>query len=680
EHASARIERGGAEPVAAFPTALLDAASMAPADFYKGCQARGLIYGPAFQGISSLYVSKDAALGEVRLPDSCRATPTDLHAALWDAALQVSLALCPGGETVVPTAVARVAVLGSLEGAHSALWSYVERRDETRFDLTFYDAERKPLLCMAGLTLEKLSTKQEVAVDLQRVHQLRFQKAERPTTREAVQWLVVGEPTEAAALSSALSAQGASSTLVPGFAASALAWQERLRRGGEVKAIAFVAPLDASTAQHRDALLSLAGLVSACGKLPAPPRLAVITHAAQAVLEDEPVVAGGGLYWGFTRVLRREHAELSPVLIDLGQGAVAQCAAELIASDGEDQVALRGDARFVARLVRGEVEQPAERAPWSVPAQPFQLKAVRPGFWDGLEFRPLARLTPAAGEVEVEVASAALNFIDVMKAMGTYPGVEGRAAMLGGELAGRVVAVGEGVTELRVGDRVAGCAFGAFASHVTLRAEHVKQTPRWLSDEQAAALPLVMMTAWYGLKDLAQLTRGESVLIHSATGGLGLAAIQVAKLCGAQVIATAGSEDKRRYLRELGIEHVFDSRSLAWAEQVRRVTGGRGVDVVLNSLTGAAIRLGLDVLAEDGRFIEVGKKDIYGGRSLSLEAFKKGISFAAVDLAGLMERRPVRFAKLFADVWAALSAEQLAPLPVIPYAFGSAAEALRAMS
>ncbi|WP_462186517.1 zinc-binding dehydrogenase, partial [Frankia sp. CcWB2] len=201
-----------------------------------------------------------------------------------------------------------------------------------------------------------------------------------------------------------------------------------------------------------------------------------------------------------------------------------------------------------------------------------------------------------------------------------------------------------------------------------------------MDDVHAAGLPLVMLTAWYGLYDLARLGPDETVLIHSAAGGLGLAAVAVARTLGARVLATAGSEDKRRYLRELGIADVFDSRDLSWADGVRAATGGRGVDVVLNSLTGAAIPLGLDVLAEDGRFVEVGKKDIYGERTISLGAFRKSISLASVDLAGLMSRRPRRFARLFAELWDRVVAGDLAPLPVTTYPFAEVAEALRTMA
>jgi phthiocerol/phenolphthiocerol synthesis type-I polyketide synthase C len=233
---------------------------------------------------------------------------------------------------------------------------------------------------------------------------------------------------------------------------------------------------------------------------------------------------------------------------------------------------------------------------------------------------------------------------------------------------------------MRVGDRVVACAPGSFASHVTVRADHAQHIPRDLDDVAAAGLPLVLTTAWYALHDLARLAPGETVLIHAAAGGLGLAAIQVARRLGARVIATAGSEHKRAFLRASGIADVLDSRDLAWVDGVRTATAGRGVDAVLNSLSGAAIACGLDALAEDGRFIEVGKHDIYRGGSLDLAAFQKRITVAAVDLAGLIERRPERFARLLATAWGHVSSAAIRPLPATVVPFAEAADALRVMA
>jgi phthiocerol/phenolphthiocerol synthesis type-I polyketide synthase C len=698
EHASGRFERAKQPPeVSLFPARMCDGTPLDGADFYQGCAARGLNYGPAFQGVQRIYVEGDRALGEVKLSDACAASlrAHGLHPALWDGALQVSLALCAGGHTVVPTGVARVVWLDAMETPVRALWVHALRNAADRFDLVLYGEQRQPLMLLEGLTLETLASSEAPAED-ERVHRLAFVEAARGAARPAHGPFVICGADEdgAQALAQDLITQGRS-TFRAHYEVSSedpqpAAWFGRaltdtLRTAGDAATVVFAAPRAQDGAAQRRGLSALTALVRACGTLATPPRLFVVSANAQRVRAEDVPAADTGVYWGFTRVLRREHPELSPVVVDIDPfdpSWPAACAAELCATDDDDQVVLRGERRFVGRLVRGTGTQEQERETrvWTGPVQPFRLVSRKAGTFDALEYRPLERDAPAAHEVEIEVSAAALNFIDVMKAMGTYPGVDGRAAQLGGECAGRVVRVGASVSALRPGDRVVACQFGAFASHLTLRADHVQRVPKGLSDEQAAALPLVMLTAWYGLNDLARLRPGESVLIHSATGGLGLAALQVAKLLGARVLATAGSAEKRSWLRAQGVEHVFDSRDSAWADGVLAATCDKGVDVVLNSLTGAAIQLGLDVLAEDGRFIEVGKKDIYGGRNLRLDAFKKGISLAAVDLAGLMERRPERFAELFEALWSRVARGELAALPTLPYAFADAAEALREMS
>ncbi|ATQ70967.1 MULTISPECIES: type I polyketide synthase [Methylosinus] len=683
EHSTARVEQR-ARPVEAraFPAHLLEQAPRDAEAFYRACAARGLNYGPAFQGVQRIFASETEALGELRLPQSCRAGARahGLHPALLDAALQVSLALCESEEAVVPTQIRRLTLFVDPQEPATALWAHAIRRDADHYDLAFFADDETPFALLEGLALEALAAGDPASGDAERLHRLRFVAQPRSEAQAAPAgaWIVCG--------ANADGAQQLHDALAIARARVRAATPDSISAADELTGVVYVAPRAASglDAQKRG-LLALTTLARACSERASPPRLVVVTADAQAVVAEDRPDPGAALFWGFTRVLRREQPELQALVLDVASTDARwaeACAAEILAGGDEDQAALRGDTRFVGRLTRGDDERasPLDAYPWQGPAQPFRLAAARPGFWDRLEYRPLRRETPGPGEIEIEVAVASLNFIDVMKAMGTYPGVEGRAALLGGECAGRVVAVGPGVSYLAPGDRVAACAFGSFASHVTTRADHAQKIPDVISNEVAAALPLVMATAWYALVDLADLAEGESVLIHSATGGLGLAAIEVARARGARILATAGSEEKRSRLARLGIADVFDSRDLSWAEGVRAATAGRGVDVVLNSLAGAAIPLGLDALAEDGRFIEVGKKDIYSGRAISLSAFKKGISVSAVDLAGLMERRPERFARLFADVWARIVAGALTPPPVKAYAFADAAEALREMA
>ncbi|WP_405853292.1 type I polyketide synthase [Streptomyces sp. NBC_00090] len=692
-HATARVGGDTDPDLPDFPGRPADAREVEPDAFYAACGERGLNYGPAFRGLRSLHLGEGAALAEVRLPDRCLAgvRPGELHPALWDAALQVTLALLPGDATVVPTAVRRVDYALPRDAQVSALLSYAVRNDDDTFDLVCYDEDARPLLRMAGLAFQTIETATAEGVDPARLHRFAFLPAEETPEapdRAAGHWVVCDASGHGDRLAAALTAAGATVDVLPAEGTDPAAALRGSEHPADTAGLVFLAPgADRGLDAQRAGLLTLAGTVGAVTALPVPPRTFVVTDGAQSVPADATPDAapdpGAALYWGFGRVLRREHPELAATLLDVrttADGWAEECARQLLVADAEDQVVLRGTDRHVGRVVRGEEQGDGVAAPWAGPAQPFRLSPDGTGLWEGLAFRPYTRTAPAPGQVEVEVTAAALNFIDVMKAMGTYPDTSAGAGLIGGECAGVVAAVGPGVTGLAVGDRVVACGFGAVASHLTVPAGHVRPVPAELTDAEAAGLPLVTATAWYALAEQAGLEAGETVLIHSAAGGLGLAAVGVAKALGATVIATAGTESKRAGLRALGIDHVFDSRDLSWAEDVAWVTGGRGVDVVLNSLSGAAIDLGLAALAEDGRFVEVGKRDIYASRTISLRDFAKGISFSAVDVAGLITRRPERFARLLDTVWQRVTDGTLPPLPVTPYAFDRAAEVLRTMA
>jgi len=265
------------------------------------------------------------------------------------------------------------------------------------------------------------------------------------------------------------------------------------------------------------------------------------------------------------------------------------------------------------------------------------------------------------------VHAVGLNFKDVMIAMGLLPdealegGYTGKA--LGMECAGEIVAVGEGVEGLKVGDAVMTAAPGALRTNLTVDARFVIRKPDHISFEEAATIPITFLTAHYSLHHLGRMQAGERVLIHAAAGGVGLAAIQLAQRAGAEVLATAGTPAKRDLLRALGIKHVMDSRTLAFANEVMEFTGGRGVDIVLNSLSGEAIPKSLSVLSPYGRFIEIGKRDIYEDSKLGLRPFRNNLSLFAVDLDKLCAQRPELVRSFLHDVMQGFEDGSLHPLP-----------------
>ncbi len=264
--------------------------------------------------------------------------------------------------------------------------------------------------------------------------------------------------------------------------------------------------------------------------------------------------------------------------------------------------------------------------------------------------------------------------------MGLYPGLPPGPVPLGSECSGTVVAVGEGVGHVAIGQPVMALAAGCFGRFVTTSAELVAPKPALLAFEEAATMPVAFMTVVYSLRHLARLRRGERILIHAAAGGVGLAAIRFAQRMGAEVFATAGSPEKRALLAGLGVQHVMDSRSAAFADQVMSATNGQGVDVVVNSLAGDLMLKSLELVSPYGRFLELGKRDLYSNRQVGLWPLRKGVSYFAVDLAGLAEARPSEFAELWREVTGEIASGIWKPLQHLSFPVSAAVDAFRWMA
>ena len=335
---------------------------------------------------------------------------------------------------------------------------------------------------------------------------------------------------------------------------------------------------------------------------------------------------------GLLRVILNEYPNLSGRGIDLAPEASASDQSllwsELLREDAEREVAFRGEARYVQRLARGRSTQEE----WIDPAVPLRLESRERGHLDTLRFMPFALPACGPGEVLIEVKAAGMNFRDVLKALALYPGEAPDARIFGDEVAGVVKAVGARVDHVAPGDRVFGLAVFGLASSTVARGGDVRRIPGGLSFEQAATLPVVFMTAWHALQNVARMRKGERILVHAGAGGVGMAAVQIAHYLGAEVIATAGNPTKRSLLETLGVKYVIDSRRADFADAVLELTGRRGVDVVLNALAAEAIPMGLSCLAEFGRFIEIGKRDIYQNARIPLWPLRRNASFHVVAM------------------------------------------------
>jgi acyl transferase domain-containing protein/acyl carrier protein len=437
------------------------------------------------------------------------------------------------------------------------------------------------------------------------------------------------------------------------------------------------------TAEFVEALLDDVRALSA--KPGAKRRLWVVTRGgalASGLPQTHPASPGQAALWGSARVVMNEHPELGTRLIDLADDdgpadVIARLADELLHPDETDEIVLSDAARHGLTLRADSNEghhQDGSR---------FRLDFKVPGQLRNLAWVPDRESALAPDEIEIGVRTTGLNFRDVMYAMGLLPDEaveEGFAgASLGLECAGTITRVGVGVKDLAPGDAVMGFGRACFASHVTTRADAVTPIPPGWSFEEAATVPTAFFTAFYALAHLARVRPGELVLIHGAAGGVGLAAIQVARHLGARIIATAGSEEKRRVAELMGAERVFDSRSLSFADDIRTATAGSGVDVVLNSLSGDAMRRSIELLRPFGRFLELGKRDFYENTSLGLRPLKDNISYFAIDADRLLVAQPELAARLMREVMALFRDGRASPLPFRCFSADRAIDAFRAM-
>jgi phthiocerol/phenolphthiocerol synthesis type-I polyketide synthase C len=400
----------------------------------------------------------------------------------------------------------------------------------------------------------------------------------------------------------------------------------------------------------------------------------------------------GAALWGLTRVAMQECEDLPIRWIDLAdpapcEASAATLARELLEPDDEDEVLLTAEGRYALRL-SSEIEPPSAAPAPGVPLVPARLDFSTPGSFRHLEWRPLPTADAEAGsdlaadEVEIDVRAAGLNFRDVMYAMGLLPeeaiedGFCGPA--LGMEVAGVVRRAGADAGVLP-GDEVIAVAPAALAQRVRTRAFGVARKPESWSFAAAATVPTAFFTVYYALTELARLQPGERLLIHGAAGGVGIAAIQVARHLGAEVFATAGTADKRELVRLLGADRVFDSRSLRFADEVLQATAGAGVDVVLNSLAGEAMRRNIRLLRPFGRMVELGKRDFYENTRLALRPFRNNIAYFAFDADQLMARRPEAARRVFAELMALFAAGNLHPLPYRTFCASNIEAAFRQM-
>lgn len=356
----------------------------------------------------------------------------------------------------------------------------------------------------------------------------------------------------------------------------------------------------------------------------------------------------------------------------------------------DHEFASRGSLVYVPRVERVQSVDSALRTyeakgepqpvPFTTCGRPLKLTIKTPGLLDTFRWVEDELYYTELQEdwIEVQVKAVGLNFKDVLVALGSL-----NERKLGVDAAGVVTRVGKAVTGLKPGDRVMTATCDAFATYVRFPAAGAIVMPENMSFEDAASMPLVFLTAYYALVTAGGLTKGETILIHAAAGGVGQAAIILAQQIGAEVFATTGSDEKKQLVHEqYGIpeDHIFSSRDTSFAKGVMRATNGKGVDVVLNSLAGEALRVSWHCLAKFGRFLEIGKADLFANTGLDMKPFLDNKSYIGVNLLDFENNPTPRAVKLWSDVAELIQDGSLKPVaPILQFTMADVEKAFRFM-
>ncbi|MFE9466670.1 SDR family NAD(P)-dependent oxidoreductase [Streptomyces virginiae] len=680
----------GGEPAGVWPPRDAEPVPGPVADLYSLLGAKGLVYGPVFRGVRAVWRRGQEVFAEVALPAGAGPAPDGygLHPALLDAALHpIALGdLIDGadgpegggddGRTFLPYAWSRVRTHG---GTGRVLRVRLAPAGANAVGIEVADASGRPVASIGSLVLRPLpaGALASAAEPGDGLLLPTWQELpELPPAPATHRWTLLGAYDREHELG------------LGGALSDTAALTEALDAGAEAPALLLLpCPLpgagagapDTGAAAVRTALhavLDTVKLLVADERL-AGTRLAVLTRGAVTLGGEQlPGELSHRAVWGLLRSAQAEHPDRFTVLDEDGTPASCRAVATALAT-GEPQLALRGGAAYRPSLT-AEAAEPLLTAPADTPH--WHLDYVAKGTFANLALKPWpeAAAPLEEGQVRVRMRVAGLNFRDVLLSLGVIPAsVDGHAggSGQGGEGAGTVLEVGPGVTDLKPGDRVMGLFYGIGPTSVTDR-RFVSRIPEGWSFRQAAAVPVTYLTAYYGLVDLADLRAGESVLVHAGAGGVGTAALQIARHLGAEVYATA-SPAKWHALRGAGVAdgHIASSRTLDFERSFLAATGGRGVDVVLNSLAGEFADASLRLLPRGGRFLEMGKTD--RREPAGVAAAHPGVTYRTYDVR---DPGPDRIQEIFAELLTLFERGALQAPPVAAWDLRRASDAFRHLS
>ncbi|WP_435797611.1 SDR family NAD(P)-dependent oxidoreductase [Streptomyces avermitilis] len=627
----------------------------------------GYHYGPAFQGLRAVWRRDGELFAEIQLPDGEReeAAHYGVHPALLDAALH-AMALAGDQEAGVKLPFSWTGVHLYATGATAARVRLTPSGDQLALLLT--DGTGRPVVSVRSLVTRPaaIATPGRSTGGALEEALLHLDWTPLPVADDepAPSYALVGADLFGLAgdragvrVAADLDELGAADGPVPDIV---------------VRCLAPGAPGDPAAAAHTAAQETLDRVRAwLADERFGSARLVFVSSGAVATGDDEDVTdLGNAASWGLVTSAVSEHPDRF-ALVDLDGTAESREVFAAALRCAEPRLALRGGTVTAPRLARAQAHPALLPPPGPTP---WRLESTGRGTIENVALVPCPEvLDPLGpGQVRIAVHAVGLNFRDVVVALGMVEGQNG----IGGDVAGTVLETGAGVSNVAVGDRVLGLCSDSFGPVAVCDHRFLTPMPDGWSYEQAATVPITHLTAYYGLVDLADVQPGDSVLVHAAAGGVGIAAVQLARHLGAEVYGTA-SPAKWRTLRDLGLDagHISTSRTLEFEQWFMEGSSGCGMDVVLDCLAGEFVDAGLRLLPRGGRFLEMGKTDKRDPAQVA--AAYPGVAYQAYDL---MEAGPDRIQEMLVAVLELYRAGVLVPPPVTTYDLRRAREAMRDLS
>ena len=640
--------------------------------YYQKLSNQGLNYGTNFQNIKQLWQGDNRVLGYIQVPDNITNDKYLLHPALLDSCLQLI-----GAATQTQQGVYLPISINSLQlyqCPNNAVWAQVtikptEDKQIITADLSLTDDRGNAIAFIRNLSLQYLSLpslkklinspsqkgeEKAILSTVDNIYEISWQLQSlepKSNNREQLNnnWLIFSDNPElghklADELEGIVVSTGNTFQQLDNnqYQINPVNLENFQQLWANIKTdkpwgIVYIQNSNVVGTFHETSLHGYAAILHLMQSIPTAQLSQLIIVTQETQLNTAKNLSGA--IWGLGRTINLEYPNVNCICLDLEatniDNQISLILKEIQDNDTETQIAYQNNQRYVARLVSKD----------NTLSNPFRLQLSEFGSIDNLILTPQAVTPPSPGEITIEVRASGVNFRDVLNALGMLKEVSERMGFatasdvpFGGECAGVVTAIGEGVTNFTVGDEViAAQTEGSLGSHVSVSAKFVIIKPPQLSFVEAATIPTTFLTAYYGLNYLADIKPGDKILIHAAAGGVGQAALQLARQAGAEVYATA-SYGKWDFLHSCGVKYIMNSRNLDYADEIMRLTEGKGVDIVLNSLNGDFIPKNLEIIAKGGRFVEIGKVGIWSQEEVA--SYRSDVSYYPFDLLEVSQENP----------------------------------------